>query len=239
LLSSERLLIHDIPVELRPNKRRRTRLGMTIDPGGFLVLDVPLNVSMADVEAVVTEHQRWLRHRLSEVQKTQSQSSQLSYQSGELVYVQGAALTLDVRAGLFESIVQTQTQLIVTTPQTDAMMVRNLLTGWYSQEAAVLFGSVLASYQDLPWLQGKCPPWRHRYMRSQWGSCSAKGRLSLNTHLVKTPKRLVEYVVLHELCHLKHHNHGQAFHELVAHHMPDWRARSTQLEKYLPILLQV
>ena len=75
-------------------------------------------------------------------------------------------------------------------------------------------------------------------MRSQWGSCSAKGRLSLNTHLIKTPRAQIEYVILHELCHLKYHHHGAAFHRLVAEHMPDWQARSEQLNRYLPVLLQ-
>lgn len=232
-------MIHDIPVEVRLNKRRKTRMGMTIDPGGYLVLDVPLNLSMAEVESVVMEHQRWLKHRLSEVRSTVGASSHLSYQAGELIHLRGQALTLAVEPSLFESVVHTDSKLLVSAPQTDAMQVRRLVTQWYAEQAQLLFDEVLGSYVELPWLHGTLPPWRHRYMRSQWGSCSVRGRLSLNTHLVKTPVPLVEYVVLHELCHLKHHNHGKRFHGLVEKYMPDWRSRSAELQKFMPILLQV
>ena len=235
----QRLVIHDIPVEVRLNKRRKTRMGMTIDPGGYLVLDVPLNLSMAEVEAVVIEHQRWLKHRLSQVRNTTGASSHLSYQAGELIHLRGQALTLVLEPSLFESVVQAEHKLLVSAPQTDPMQVRRIITQWYAEQAQELFVEVLHKYQELPWLHGKLPPWGHRYMRSQWGSCSARGRLSLNTHLVKTPVALVEYVVLHELCHLKHHNHGKRFHGLVEKYMPDWRSRSNELQKFMPILLQV
>ena len=75
-------------------------------------------------------------------------------------------------------------------------------------------------------------------MRSQWGSCSLSGRISLNTHLVKTPPRLAEYVVLHELCHLRHHDHSPRFYALMERYMPDWRVRRSELDRYLPVLLQ-
>jgi hypothetical protein len=67
----------------------------------------------------------------------------------------------------------------------------------------------------LPWLRGRVPTWRHRFMRSQWGSCSLSGRISLNTHLIKTPPRLIAYVALHELCHLQHYDHSRRFYALM------------------------
>jgi predicted metal-dependent hydrolase len=75
------------------------------------------------------------------------------------------------------------------------------------------------------------------FMRSQWGSCSASGKITLNTHLIKTPRRLIDYVVLHELCHLRQHNHNRRFYGLLATHMSDWSARSTELDRFMPVLL--
>ena len=79
--------------------------------------------------------------------------------------------------------------------------------------------------------------WRTRYMRSQWGSCSVSGRIALNTHLVKVPERLIDYVVLHELCHLEHHDHSPRFYGLMRAHMPDWELRRQELDAYLPLLI--
>ena len=71
---------------------------------------------------------------------------------------------------------------------------------------------------------------RIRYMRSQWGSCSAKGNLSLNSTLVCLPAELVDYVIIHELCHLRHLDHSPRFWSLVGEHCPDWRSLKKDLK---------
>ncbi|MCZ6644139.1 MAG: M48 family metallopeptidase [Gammaproteobacteria bacterium] len=56
--------------------------------------------------------------------------------------------------------------------------------------------------------------------------------------MIKTPIELIDYVVLHELCHLKHHNHGKRFYGLMSLHMPDWQLRRKRLNRFLPVLVQ-
>ncbi|MGO1626479.1 MAG: M48 metallopeptidase family protein [Halomonadaceae bacterium] len=76
--------------------------------------------------------------------------------------------------------------------------------------------------QELPGVNAT-PPWWLREMQTQWGSCSPKGVIILNPHLVKAPTRAVDYVILHELCHLAEHNHSPRFYRLLDDYMPDWR----------------
>ncbi|MFM8354560.1 MAG: M48 family metallopeptidase [Gammaproteobacteria bacterium] len=117
--------------------------------------------------------------------------------------------------------------------------IARLLKTWYLTQAAAVFAEELAQCCDrLPWLNGRVPPWRQRFMRSQWGSCSQTGRIALNTHLVKLPRALVRYVVLHELCHLVEHNHGPRFYALMTRYMPDWQLRRGELDRFLPVLIQ-
>jgi predicted metal-dependent hydrolase len=101
--------------------------------------------------------------------------------------------------------------------------VRDLLRQWYRREAAELFATRLPVVcADLSWL--KAPPsWRLRRMRAQWGSCSESGDVTLNTQLVKAPLPLVDYVILHEVAHIKHHDHGRGFERLMDTHLPNWR----------------
>lgn len=73
-----------------------------------------------------------------------------------------------------------------------------------------------------------------RDMRSRWGSLSPAGQMTLNSRLAQAPRRCIEYVIVHELCHLMHRNHGPAFVSLLGRVMPDWQARKERLESMSP-----
>ncbi|TVP89445.1 MAG: DUF45 domain-containing protein [Thioalkalivibrio sp.] len=73
------------------------------------------------------------------------------------------------------------------------------------------------------------PEWRIRWMRTQWGSCSAAGRVWFNLGLIKKPPQSIEYVMLHELAHLHERGHGDRFVALLDAHLPDWRQRRREL----------
>jgi predicted metal-dependent hydrolase len=68
-----------------------------------------------------------------------------------------------------------------------------------------------------------------RPMKNRWGSCTASGRILLNLKLIQVPKDLIDYVILHELCHLKEHNHSSRFYELLNRVLPAWREARRKL----------
>ena len=68
-------------------------------------------------------------------------------------------------------------------------------------------------------------------MKTQWVNCSPSGNLTLNPYLVKAPTRCIDYVILHELCHLVEHNHSKQFYELMSQTMPDWEGRKIHLDE--------
>ncbi len=70
-------------------------------------------------------------------------------------------------------------------------------------------------------------------MKSRWGSCSNRGVIVLNTELIRLPDKFVRYVILHELCHLKEHNHGAGFYRLLSGLAPDWKAVRKELRTYM------
>jgi hypothetical protein len=77
-----------------------------------------------------------------------------------------------------------------------------------------------------------------REMYRKWGSCSSRGSITLNTALCHVPKALAEYVIVHELVHLRVFNHGKAFKAMMTQHMPDWKERSKALDEYLRALMR-
>ncbi len=71
---------------------------------------------------------------------------------------------------------------------------------------------------------------KFRKMKSRWGSCSSNGVITLNTHLIKIDKELIDYIVVHELAHLRHMNHSKKFHDLVEQYMPDSKDLNRKLK---------
>lgn len=115
--------------------------------------------------------------------------------------------------------------------------VKILLRDWYREHAAAYFQKRLAALQqNISWLDS-VPTFRLHAMQKQWGSCSPAGVLLLNPHLIKAPARCVDYVLLHEICHLREHNHGKAFYALLESLLPDWQCVKDKLDNMAEILL--
>ncbi|MEP0154427.1 M48 family metallopeptidase [Pseudophaeobacter sp.] len=88
----------------------------------------------------------------------------------------------------------------------------------------------------LPWVDAP-PPFRLLEMARQWGSCSPSGEIIINRHLVKAPRQCVDYVLIDELAHLKHHDHSPAFWNLIDAHAGDWRKAKHHLDGLVEVLM--
>ena len=128
-------------------------------------------------------------------------------------------------------------RLEVMTRSRDADLVRSLLDAWYRQRAEKVFcRRMVECVANVRWLK-TVPMFRLLNMRTQWGSCSPKGEVLFNPQLVKAPRHCVDYVILHELCHLKVHNHSPKFYALLAAVLPDWEQRKAELDALAESLL--
>jgi hypothetical protein len=114
----------------------------------------------------------------------------------------------------------------------DSRKVKTALDAWYREHAiAYITGRI-----DLLWPRfektgiGR-PPLIFRKVKTRWGSCSPQGRVMFNTELIKAPSDGIDYVVVHELCHLKYPKHDHSFYRLLGRLMPDWEKRKQRLEK--------
>lgn len=123
---------------------------------------------------------------------------------------------------------------VIPAPRDAPDRIKRLLESWYKNRAEVIFPEVFAECweklgrDDLKNLIQ--PSLAIRKMDKRWGSLSKKGRLTLNRRLIQAPRDCIEYVVVHELCHLIHHNHGTDFYRLLDRTMPDWTKRKQRLE---------
>jgi len=109
-----------------------------------------------------------------------------------------------------------------------------LLEDWYRMKAREHF-SISLERCGHGFIGNECalPAIQIKKMRTRWGSLSKNGTLTLNLSLVRAPRECIEYVITHELCHLKHDDHRSAFYKLLEKHMPDWERRKRKLELLL------
>lgn len=125
----------------------------------------------------------------------------------------------------------------VVTPFKSRAKIKMQLEAWYRERAKVYFAKRLAELcRDLSWVK-EDPNLRVRLMKKQWGNCSRKGILTMNVHLVKAPRVCIDYVILHELCHLVERNHGKRFYRLLDSVCSDRAATKERLDKLAATLL--
>ena len=109
------------------------------------------------------------------------------------------------------------------------------MRAWYRARARDYFAQRIDEISaKLPWIEAP-PPFRLLEMSRQWGSCSPSGHVILNPHLVMAPRDCVDYVVIHELAHLKHHNHGPDFFKLLDQQVPRWEQHKRTLDNMVEL----
>ena len=154
------------------------------------------------------------------------------YVSGESFWYLGRHYRLKVSEGEREWVKLTRGYLEVTTPnKANTAYVQAQVEAWLRRQAQRHFhervAALLPRFKPLALPE---PELAVRAMKSRWGSCTGKGKITLNLHLMRAPKPCVDYVVVHELCHLVELNHGKGFYALMDRVMPDWRKRREQLK---------
>nr|WP_293304515.1 SprT family zinc-dependent metalloprotease [Allomuricauda sp.] len=112
--------------------------------------------------------------------------------------------------------------------------VEELIKGWYKDKAELHFKKLFEEQRPLAKIlfDGDAIL-AYRWMKKRWGSCDKDGKIHLNLELIKTSKKCIEYVIVHELCHLKHLNHSSAFYELLEKVYPDWKETKDKLERWM------
>ena len=192
----------------------------------------PLEIERTQLIAAVKKRSRWIYQQLQVFQKQNEFIVPRQYVSGESHYYLGKQYQLKV----IESTDQPQGvkllrgKLQVALKQKNTHKVQDLLNAWYRVRAKEVFSNRIEAVLSQALWVTEMPKLKLLNMKTQWGNCSPSGNLTLNPYLVKAPTRCIDYVILHELCHLVEHNHSKRFYELMTQAMPDWQDRKDYLD---------
>ena len=222
----------EIVCHVRYGSSRRKRLSILVRRDGRVDVLLPVWCSMADAEKALEARHDWILKHVTCAKARQH------LPEGADGFFLGMPYRMDVlRAKSWEGVKLTFEagadglhRLVVSArrPEKASVLVRH----WFEMRARSIFASRLSILlPTIPWLNF-VPPWRVRTLRSRWGSCSVQGHLTLNAKLVQAPERCIDFVILHEIAHIRQLNHSPAFYVELEALLPDWRERRAELNKY-------
>ncbi|MCH8478387.1 MAG: M48 family metallopeptidase [Wenzhouxiangella sp.] len=216
-----------ITYSLRYSERKT--LGITVTPEMDVLANAPKNAPLDKIREKIRKRAPWILKQQSYFLRFHPKSQPRAFISGETHLFLGKRFRLKVIIGKEESVKYKSGRIEVVARSQDR--VENLMKKWYLQHAQRHFHRIAQPLIDRFKTYGVEPSSIViREMPLRWGSCTPKGKIMLNPELIKAPKACIEYVIVHELCHLVHHDHTKAFFDLQTREMADWEKWKERLE---------
>jgi predicted metal-dependent hydrolase len=231
MFNFETIILPAGPCVLRRSERRT--LAISVLPDGTIDLVAPHGSRPEDIAAKVGKRLRWIVRQRWAFAEMNRNRAPLCYASGATHRYLGRQYRLKVRRAEPVGVKLVGAYVQVAAKTGAPAEVETLLNTWFREKAFEQFSARLAKWEK--WCrERKLPPARLRLLRmpKRWGSSHRDGRIYLNPELVKTPSICIDYVIAHEVCHLKHPRHNRAFFHLLDQFCPNWRATKTRLEHY-------
>jgi predicted metal-dependent hydrolase len=216
----------------RINFTLRRTLAIHVYPDTSVVVDAPENAALEKIKLKILKRAKWIRTQQRRFERFAPALPARKYISGESFRYLGRQYVLKVEKNIINKVKMERGKLMVYVTRVDPLHIKELVDNWYREKATHIFAECLTTCQKLVskasiQYDGKI---YLRAMRTCWGTCSKDSKITLNPELVAATKECIEYVIVHELCHLKEYNHSSAFFGLLSSVMPDWEKRKEKLE---------
>ena len=212
--------------------RDRKTLGIEVHPDSSVVVKAPHNSPLEAIQTRVSNRARWITKQQRQFAQYAPTLPAQEYVSGEGYRYLGRQYRLKVIESNQEAVRLWHGKLEVNTHQREnSKQVENLVNRWYRERAQQIY---LERYQHCIRLVAQYGiqherGFELRTMHKRWGSCTKEGKIILNPMLVSAPKDCIDYVIIHELCHIRIHNHSSSFYKLLETIIPDWQDRKDYL----------
>jgi len=236
-MSTQSVQYGTIKIQYELTYAPRKTLGISVQPDLRVTVKAPEGTPLAEIEARVLKRAPWILKQQKDFERYLPHLPPRQYVSGETHRYLGRQYRLKViecENGAREGVKRDGNYITVHVPdKADTEYVRDLLDGWYHDHARRVFQERLDDcYPKIEHVGVPYPEIAIRAMRSRWGSCSARGRITLNVKLIKVPRSYIDYVIFHELCHLAEPYHSPRYYEILDRILPDWRERRDKLNSF-------
>ena len=188
---------------------------------GIIIVVVPRLLSQERIKKLLDDKKLWIKQKIA-LHPQAKVIHEKQYVSGEAFSYLGRNYRLKVAEGELTPIKLVQGRLAISVPKgsSQSKLVKYALTSWLRTRAELKLREKLIRYSPIVGVETN--GYKVKSFQSRWGSCTPRGRVDFNWKIIMAPNRVVDYVVVHELCHLKQHDHSPQFWKLVESIMPDY-----------------
>ena len=232
----DNVIVDNIDISMRRSSRAR-RLRMQMDNDGKLTLVVPWLVSKRSINIFVRSNTKWIKKQLSKVEKQKELRPKFKYRTGDMFYYFGEQVELIIKPSDRKrpTIKVRDNKMLITLyrkiGELDGIKaVKKAIENFYRNKAEEVIHDRLQFFNEhygFPYNRVTM-----RNQKSRWGSCSRLRNLNFNWRLIMAPIEVIDYVVVHELCHLKEMNHSSRYWKLVDEEMPNHKEMRKWLRDY-------
>jgi predicted metal-dependent hydrolase len=215
----------DFNYQIRKSARRKT-VAITVHPDNRVVVSAPATYPREKILQFVEKKSDWIRKVFqANLQREPQQSQERKFETGEKLLYLGREYILQVERGTPSRVILRDGHICVLLPVEGPApapsAVKKYLLKWYLACALAKVKEKVPAYADLIGVNPRFAAVKS--LKSRWGSCSIHGRISLAWNIIMAPEQVLDYLIVHELCHMVHHNHSAEYWNLVATILPNYR----------------
>ena len=227
----QRFTYEDVAFDYQLILEDRKTIAATVYPNQAVAVKAPKESDPRRIDEFLTRKFRWVLKQRRFFKQFKDQSDK-EYVSGEAFRYLGRSYKLLVREAeeLDRVSLHHGTLIVYSSAPKDRKQTEGLLSQWYAQRAEKVFKERLKECFER-FEYDECPRLVIRKLHKRWGSYLVRGnRIHLNPDLIQASKAQIDYVIIHELCHVTHNNHSRAFYDLLSAKLPKWQDLKSELE---------
>jgi hypothetical protein len=213
------------------HRKKVKNINLRIRPNMEIYISAPMNLHSDYIENFIRSKEKWIKQVLQKIEEAKQNQLPSQYLSGEKHKYLGKEYELEVKQGNSNRVSLKEGKIILTVISNifkNSDEKKKVMEKWYFENAQKVFVNAIQKWLEI--LDESIEKLSIKPMKSRWGSCNyVKRYINLNTELIKRTQFEIEYVVLHELTHLKYPNHGKGFYRYIENYMPNYKMAEKML----------
>lgn len=217
-------------IEYEIERGKRKNVSITVEPKKAVLLKVPEQISEEEIQKIILKKAYWIVQQQFLMKEIDVQKSVKQYINGECFLYLGRRYTLQLvidRAAERPEVKLYRGKFTVTTNTKSQEVIKNAMVRWYKEHAQLVIEKRIEYY--LKFFDQKRGRIIIKDQEKRWASCNKQGDLMFNWKIVMAPANIIDYVIIHEMCHLIYLNHSKEFWEEVGRVLPDYEERKNWL----------